>query len=263
MKSKTFDMDEFIKGSSAQPPPTEEVEAVEAPELDVQKAVVESLAADKAELERDLVQARNDLLQARREVDELKIAISNLSAQFEELKKSVEERNAAFAEKAKAFEGFETREANYIDSIRNLEGSVESLKEALACKERELAEQLEKEFDLQERNPNALALLDRDVDIPDRFPGETRDHVLEVISAARATAEAEGRVRLAQVLEGVLVSNEPNGTLSRKRQEMEKLFVDNGNIVSGEVLEVLRKEGISHKNGEEYLMPSEIIKRNY
>ena len=122
---------------------------------------------------------------------------------------------------------------------------------------------MEKEFDLQERNPNALALLDREIEVPDRFPGETRDHVLEVIAAARAVAEAEGRVRKAQLLEAVLMANEPNGLLAKRREELEKLFSENNNLVNGPVLEELKNRGISHKNGEDYLLPSEIMKRNY
>ena len=42
-----------------------------------------------------------------------------------------------------------------------------------------------------------------------------------------------------------------------------KLFADNGNIVSGPVIAELEKMGISHKNGDEYLLPAEIINRNY
>ena len=47
------------------------------------------------------------------------------------------------------------------------------------------------------------------------------------------------------------------------RANLEKLFADNGNIVSGPVIAELEKMGISHKNGEDYLLPSEIVKRNY
>jgi hypothetical protein len=108
---------------------------------------------------------------------------------------------------------------------------------------------------------NKVALLDRDIDVPDRFTGETRDHVLEVVREARDKAEAEGRLRRAQLLEGVLAANEPEGTLAKKRANLEKLFADNGNIVSGPVIAELEKMGISHKNGEDYLLPAEIIKR--
>ena len=108
-----------------------------------------------------------------------------------------------------------------------------------------------------------IALLDRNIECEDRFPGETRDHVLEVIKEARDRDEADGRVRRAQLLESVLVANEPNGTLTRRRAELEKLFNDNGNILSGLVIDELKKLGISHKKGEEYLLPSEIIKRTY
>ena len=110
---------------------------------------------------------------------------------------------------------------------------------------------------------NKVSLLDRDIDVPDRFVGETRDHVIEVVREARDKAEAEGRLRRAQVLEGVLAANEPEGTLAKKRAALEKLFAENGSIVSGPVIEQLEKMGISHKNGEEYLLPTEIINRNY
>ena len=61
----------------------------------------------------------------------------------------------------------------------------------------------------------------------------------------------------------MLAANEPNGTLAKRRVELEKLFADNANILSGTVIEELKKRGISHKHGEEYLLPSEIVKRTY
>ena len=87
--------------------------------------------------------------------------------------------------------------------------------------------------------------------------------MLEVVREARDKAEADGRLRRAQLLEGVLAANEPEGTLAKKRANLEKLFADNGNIVSGPVIAELEKIGISHMNGEDYLLPAEIIKRNY
>ena len=87
--------------------------------------------------------------------------------------------------------------------------------------------------------------------------------MLEVIKEARDAAEKEGRIRRAQVLEGVLVANEPSGNLLKRRQALQKLFNDNGNILTGLVIEQLEKDGISHKNGETYLLPVEIIKRTY
>ena len=46
-------------------------------------------------------------------------------------------------------------------------------------------------------------------------------------------------------------------------RRIEKLFADNGNIVSGPVIAELEKLGIPHKNGEDYLLPVEIINPNY
>lgn len=215
-------MEEFI-GTEKDPPEAETVaeqqvetaEETETPvEIDVQKEVVKSLAADKAALDEEL---------------------SDLRKERETLLKTCADKDAL----------------------------IESLKAELARKESELAAQKEKEIDLQERNPNALALLDREIEIPDRFPGETRDHVLEVIAEARGKAEAEGRLRKAQVLEAVLLANEPNGTLARKRAALEKLFADNVHVINGTVLSELKNMGISHKNGEEYLLPQEIIKRSF
>ena len=54
-----------------------------------------------------------------------------------------------------------------------------------------------------------------------------------------------------------------NGTLAQRRATLEKLFADNGNLISGPVLEELKRLGISHKNGDDYLLPSEIMKRTY
>ena len=192
----------------------EETSIDEPEELDIQKVVVEELAADKAKQDE--------------EIAHLKECVRKLQGEL----------NAANAE------------------VASLKVECEKVKS-------ELAAQRAKEMDLQERNPNALALLDRDIDLPDRFPGETRDHVLEVVREARDRAEAEGRIRRAQVLEGVLVANEPNGNLAQKRASLEKFFNDKGNILSGEVIAELERCGIPHKKGEEYLLPSEILLRTY
>jgi len=65
------------------------------------------------------------------------------------------------------------------------------------------------------------------------------------------------------VLESVLVANEPDGTLDKRRAELEKLFNDNANVINGTVIAELERLGIPHKNGEEYLLASEIVKRTY
>ena len=177
-------------------------------ELDVQKAVVESLAADKAEQDEQLValQKENALLKSQ---------VSSLRSSLEEAKASLAKVGDVLAQNA------ETQDSSKI------------------------------------------ALLDRDPELNDRFQGETRDHVLEVIREARDAAEKEGRLRRAQLLESVLVANEPVGNLVQKRTALEKFFNENANIMSGPVIAELEKCGIPHKNGEEYLLPGEILKRTY
>lgn len=177
-------------------------------DVDVQKAVVESLAADKAEMDET--------------IDSLRKYNYRLQSEISELKQKIAQQNEALAKVG--------------DVLANNAEGPES---------------------------NKIALLDRDVDIPDRFPGETRDQVLEAIKEARDRAEQEGRIRRAQVLEGVLLANEPSGNLEKKRKALEKFFNENQNILSGPVIEELEKCGISHKKGEEYLLPAEIIKRTY
>jgi len=177
-------------------------------DLDVQKAVVESLAADKAEQSEKL---------------------DSLVRENANLKSELAKRNEKIAELKKAVE-------NIGDTLaKNVEGTVS----------------------------NKVTLLERDTELNDRFEGETRDHVIEVLSEARAVAEQDGRLRRAQILESVLLANEPVGTLAKKRKELSKLFSDNANIMSGPVIEELAKQGISHKKGEEYLLPDEILKRVY
>ena len=147
--------------------------------------------------------------------------------------------------------------------LKKVTQKLSALSSELDEAKKKVAELEDREFEAQERNPNALALLDRDVDLPDRFPGETRDQVIEVIKEARDKAEAEGRVRRAQILESVLVANEPSGNLAQKRENLEKFFNANGNIVNGTVIEELTRCGIAYRNGEEYLLPKEIILRTY
>lgn len=228
MSQQAFDMNEFIDKPEP-PPPAPVAEAAaptapaeeEPPELDVQKAVVEELAAEKVELHEQIAAREAELAARDTELAALKAQVAVLKSE-----------NAKLCAEA------------------------ESLQARLDAR-------LAHELDQQERNPNSLALLDREVELPDRFPGETRDHVLEVVRAARDEAERDGRVRRAQILEAVLVANEPSGNLAARRAEVTKLFSENGNIVNGTVLARLQELEISHKNGEEYLLPSEIIKRAF
>lgn len=199
-----MEMSEFLQ----EPPEAPETETEGSEDLDVQKAVVESLAADKA-----LQDEHIDSL--RKENASLKSELSTLKEQVAEMRREL---------------------ANVGDVLaKNSEGSESS----------------------------KISLLERSIELDDRFAGESRDQLLEVIREARDAAEKEGRNRRAQILESILVANEPVGNLAKKRQELEKVFTDNGNIVSGPVIEFLNKIGISHKKGEEYLLASEIIKQNY
>ena len=196
-----MEMSEFLSRAPAADAPIAE-------ELDVQKAVVESLAADKAEQDERIgaLQNENNLLKSQ---------------------------------------------------VSSLEASLKEAKAALAKVGDVLAQNAETDAS------SKIALLDRDPELNDRFPGETRDHVLEVIREAREAAEKDGRLRRAQILESVLVANEPTGNLVEKRMALEKFFNENGNIMSGPVIAHLEKCGISHKNGETYLLPGEILKRTY
>ena len=192
---------------SSSPEPEEEIE--------IQKAVVESLAADKVKIEEEASLAR--------------------------------ERSAAL----------EREKATLAARVAALEGEVASLKAELDRSADRLAR--------NEETPasSKVALLERNVDLDDRFEGETRDHVLEALREARDTAEKEGRNRRAQILEAVLLENAPVGELAARRAALEKLFAANGNIVNGEVMRQLTKLTIQYRDGETYLLPSEILKRIY
>lgn len=233
-----MNFEEFLQPKQEQVSVKSTVETVseEPEELDIQKVVVEELAADKA--------------QQDEEIKHLKVRISELESELSVKNGELEALKAGEVVQLKS----------ELDAAK---AAISSLKVEYDKVKAELDAERTKEIDLQERNPNALALLDRDVDLPDRFPGETRDQVLEVVREARDKAEKEGRIRRAQVLEGVLVANEPNGNLAKKRAALEKFFNDNGNILSGEVIAQLERCGISHKKGDEYLLPSEILLRTY
>lgn len=177
-------------------------------DLDVQKAVVESLAADKAEQDEQIGKLRKQ----------------NYALQSE---------------------------------VATLKQKIEEMKSALANVGDVLAKNSETPLSTK------ITLLERSVEIEDRFPGEARDQVIEVLQEAREAAEQDGRVRRAQILESILLVNESCGELKKRREKLEKLFADNQNVISGPVIEELGKMNISHKHGEEYLLPSEIVKRTY
>lgn len=243
MSQGAFDFNEFIEPNQADETTeisekeeiseNEQVEEISeefdgSENIDVQKAVVESLAADKAALDCEL--------------ENLKTALAEKDTQLVSRNSEIDSLKAELSKK-----DFE----------------ISFLKVELAKRDSELAKNIKKQLDVQARNPNALALLDREVELPDRFPGETRDHVLEVIKEARDKSEFEGRRRRAQILESVLVANEPNGTLAERRSSLEKVFSENNNIISGTVIEKLNDLSIAHKEGEEYLLASEILLRNF
>ena len=222
-----MNFEEFLDDEAPKAPANEETaeetsDGEEADSIDVQKAVVESLAADKAEQAETIAALRAENAELRKNILELKKEAAALVERAEAVKRQMSEQKTA----------------------------LEKVGDVLA-------------INADNGLSNKVSLLDRDIDVPDRFVGETRDHVIEVVREARDKAEAEGRLRRAQVLEGVLAANEPEGTLAKKRAALEKLFAENGSIVSGPVLEQLEKMGISHKNGDEYLLPAEIINRNY
>ena len=244
-----MNFEEFLQPRETAAPNRAGIPSVSKEEVDIQKAVVEDLAAEKAELEEEMNDLRDKNVELEKRVQELEAAVTERDGKIAALEE---------AQKAKG------AEMTALESELADRGKIfTEVKAQLERVQAELAETQAKEMDLQERNPNALALLDRDVDLPDRFPGETRDQVLAVVREARDKAEAEGRIRRAQVLEGVLVSNEPNGNLAKKRAALEKFFADNGNIITGKVMEALDKSGIPYKKGEEYLMPAEILLRTY
>ena len=222
MNFEEFLDEDAPKAQPAEQPGKEVDEEDAADNIDVQKAVVEALAADKAEQAETISALRAENAELRKSIVELKKSISELTDRMEAAKRQMLDQKAA----------------------------LEKVGDVLAT-------------NADNGLSNKVALLDRDIDVPDRFTGETRDHVIEVVREARDKAEAEGRLRRAQVLESVLAANEPEGTLAKKRANLEKLFADNGNIISGPVIEQLEKMGISHKNGEDYLLPVEIVKRNY
>ena len=222
-----MNFEEFLDDAAPKARPAEQtaeevVEEEAVNSIDVQKAVVEALAADKAEQAETISALRAENAELKKNIAELKKSIAELTDRAELAKKQMLDQKAA----------------------------LEKVGDVLAT-------------NADNGLSNKVALLDRDIDVPNRFIGETRDHVIEVLREARDKAEAEGRLRRAQLLEGVLAANEPEGTLAKKRANLEKLFADNGNLVSGPVIAELEKMGISHKNGEDYLLPAEIVKRNY
>lgn len=190
------------------------------------------------------------------ELDVQKMVVADLAAEKAELSEKFSRLMGEFLQLKKTAQ-------SDAEELLSLKSALASANEELGKAKNELSALQAKQMDLQERNPNFIALLDRDVELPDRFPGETRDHVLEVIAEARETAEKEGRIRRAQILESVLVANEPNGTLAERRNSLKKLFSDNCNILNGTVLEELSRLDIPHKAGDDYLFPEEILKRTY
>lgn len=216
--------------SEAEAVETEEIVAEE--NIDVQKAVVEELAAEKVAMELKL--------------DELNKKIAELEAE-----------KAALIEANKKLEDEKLVIKNAANNSVKIEAENAKLKEENA----KLSDALV--ANTESTTSNQIALLDRNLELPDRFLGETREHVINAIKVALEEARANGRIRRAQILEGVLVVNESTDEIEKRRAALEKFFADHQNIIDGEVLAKLQESGIPHKNGETYLLPSEILTRTY
>lgn len=215
-----MNFEEFLKPDTEEvennEPEAAEEETIETEEnIDVQKAVVESLAAEKVMQEEKIGSLETTAEVLRKENDQLKSEKAMLEAKIAEMRAALEKVGDTLA----------------INAADNLS--------------------------------NKVALLDREVELDERFPGETREHVIEILKEARDKAEADGRLRRAKLIESVLVANESTGALDKKRKALEKLFNDNQNILNGLVIDILTKYNITYKNGENYLLPAEIMKRMY
>ena len=140
-----MNVEEFLQGNKSDTAEEKEIteesfelskqEDVEV-ELDVQKAVVESLAADKAEQDEHINRLENDKAALTSEVEKLKKELTDTKAELEKVK----------AELNKA-----------VDLIS---------------------------IDDKSDSSNTVSLLERNIEMPDRFAGETRDHVLEAVKDA-------------------------------------------------------------------------------
>lgn len=214
----------------------------------------------EATVEKEVVQTETEESEAAVEGEEQEIELDVQKAVVESLAAEKVECD----ERISALESENVRLAKENEELKSRFSKVEELKKKLAKYEAEFVRVGDiLSANSETESSNKVSLLDRDVELADRFLGETREQVLEVIKEARDKAEAEGRIRRAQVLEGVLVANESTGELANKRAALEKFFNDNANILSGPVIAELDRCGISYKNGEEYLLPAEILRRTY
>ena len=259
MSENSFGMNEFIEDSANE----ENIEAKEAEpeELDVQKAVVEAFALEKVELENKIKQLSDSL-------NALEIKKKSLEDENGELKKKVEEcenLKSTCQENEILRKENEKYKSEWEASIRDIKGKQQEKEKKLLDRISDLEKTingLEKEIS-KSPLPNSIALLERNVEVPDRFEGETRDFVIESLKESLEKAEQEGRERKAKILEAVIVQNEMNGNLEKKREELKKVLRENGNILSGEVIEYLQKEGIPYKKNDEFILTVDIIKKIY
>lgn len=241
-----MNFEEFLKPDSE-----EEKKAT----VSAEETEAESTAAAEQPIEDSLAQEMISSDKIEEIDDSQQLEVSN--AVVEELAKDSVEQQETIKSLRKQIAEQQSEIAGFKLKIEELQHKIEEQNLALG----KVGETLAKNSESPESTK--ITLLERDAELPDRFEGETRDHVLEALKEARDAAEKDGRQRHAQILESVLCANEPNGTLVKKREELKKLFEANANLVSGPVIDELVKLGISHKNGEEYLLPSEILKRTY
>ncbi len=182
-------------------------------EIEIQKAATESIAAELANIQRELEASRIDYN-----------AIEEEKAQLE----------------------------SELQALRDKPAEVVPDLEALAEKDREIDRLKTLLVEAQRDVRLHDSLLDTPVPFSEKFDGEVREHVVEALVGAREAAEAGGRDRRARILEAVLGANLATGELDFRREIVKQIVKDAGSKLDNAALAELEKLGFRHISGNKH-----------
>jgi len=189
-------------------------------ELDERQEVIDALAIDVAEAKDELAKAQEELARTQEE----------LTRAQDELART---KTALDAERA----------APKVD---------ETMLEASAAKDREIARLKELLVEAQRTSLSSTVLLDKPESFSEKFPGEVREHLLEALADAQRAADTGGRDRRARILEAILCENAGTGELARRRDEVKQIMKDAGTFIDDATIAALEKLGFRYVSGSNH-----------
>lgn len=224
----------------------------------IQQEKAEAAAAEAEGVQAALEEIAGEKLEAESRAEAAEAKASALEGQLEETRVAAEK---AADEAKQAVERARAESEKEITVLKNERASLQ----------RELEEAKSRIRDLEFEKRNAAAAVppppvkresvgQREIaftlkpfeTLSEKFVGEVREHILEVLREALRNCRGTNRERREMILESVLAANESNGELVRRREDIKLILKDADSFNDESVLKELGKLGFRFISGKNH-----------